>query len=145
MPCACAQGVQIDRSALFHQPEQRVDQPLRSEPYVCSQILMFLRTVGRAPRSTAGRVRGVADDDTSIKVSRQTRERLARLAAERRTTLKDVVEELAAATLTAAELAEREQRARSVLAEHFGVEVSDADLAASARLRAMITRKERAA
>jgi len=82
----------------------------------------------------------VADDDTSIKVSRQTRERLARLAAERRTTLKDVVEELAAATLTAAELAEREQRARNVLAERFGVEVTDAEMAASARLRAMIAR-----
>lgn len=65
------------------------------------------------------------DDDTSIKVSRQTRERLARLAAERGTTLKDVVEELAAATLTAAELAEREHRARDVLAEHFGIEVAD--------------------
>ena len=38
----------------------------------------------------------MAEDDTSIKVSRQTRERLARLAAERRTTLKDLVEELAA-------------------------------------------------
>ncbi len=44
----------------------------------------------------------MADDDTSIKVSRQTRERLARLAAERHTTLKDVVEDLAAATPTAA-------------------------------------------
>jgi hypothetical protein len=87
----------------------------------------------------------VADDDTSIKVSRQTRERLARLAAERRTTLKDVVEELAAATLTAAELAEREQRARSVLAEHFGIDVTDAELAASARLREMIAARETAA
>jgi hypothetical protein len=87
----------------------------------------------------------VADDDTSIKVSRRTRERLARLAAERRTTLKDVVEELAAATLTAAELAEREQHARKVLAEHFGVEVADAELAASARLQAMIARRETAA
>jgi hypothetical protein len=63
----------------------------------------------------------VADDDTSIKVSRQTRERLARLAAERGSTLKDVVEELAGATLTAAELAEREQRARAVLEQRFGV------------------------
>jgi methyl coenzyme M reductase beta subunit len=84
----------------------------------------------------------VADDDTSIKVSRQTRERLAQLAAERRTTLKDVVEELVAATLTAAE---RELNARAVLAEHFGVEVSDAELAASARLREMIARRETAA
>lgn len=87
----------------------------------------------------------MADDDTSIKVSRQTRERLARLAAERRTTLKDVVEELAAATPTGAELAEREQRARSVLAGYFGVEVTDAELAASARLRRMIASREAAA
>jgi len=92
--------------------------------------------------STAGRVLAVADDDTSIKVSRRTRERLARLAAERGATLKDVVAELAAATLTAAELAEREQRARAVLARHFGIEVTEAELAASARLREMISRRE---
>ena len=87
----------------------------------------------------------MADDDTSIKVSRQTRERLAHLAAERGTTLKDLVEELAATTLTTAELAEREHHARSVLAEHFGVEVTDTHLAASARLRDMITRRGTAA
>jgi septal ring factor EnvC (AmiA/AmiB activator) len=87
----------------------------------------------------------VAEDDTSIKVSRQTRERLARLAAERRTTLKDLVEELAASAPTAAELAERERRARDVLAEHFGVEVTDAELAASARLREMIASRDTAA
>jgi hypothetical protein len=87
----------------------------------------------------------VADDDTSIKVSRQTRERLARLAAERHTTLKDVVEELAAAAPTAAEFAERERRARAVLAEHFGVEVTDAELAAARRLREMIAKRETAA
>ena len=86
----------------------------------------------------------MADDDTSIKVSRQTRERLARLAAERGSTLKDVVQELAAATLTATELAEREQRARAVLAEHFGVVVTEAELAASARLREKIARREAA-
>lgn len=86
----------------------------------------------------------MAEDDTSIKVSRRTRERLARLAAERRTTLRDLVEDLAAATLTADELAEREQHARAVLAAHFGVEVTDAELAASARLRRLIARRGRA-
>jgi hypothetical protein len=89
--------------------------------------------------------RSVADDDTSIKVSRQTRERLARLAAERCTTLKGLVEELAAATFTDAELAERELRARGVLAEHFGVDVTDAELAASARLREIIAGRKSAA
>jgi septal ring factor EnvC (AmiA/AmiB activator) len=85
-------------------------------------------------------VRIVAEDDTSIKVSRQTRERLARLAAERRTTLKDLVEELAASTPTAAELAERERQARDVLAEHFGVDVTDAELAAWACCRSISSR-----
>ena len=84
-------------------------------------------------------------DDTSIKVSRLTRQRLAQLAAERNSTLKDVVEELAAAALTSAELAERELRARAVLAESFGVEVTEADLAASARLREVIARRGSAA
>jgi hypothetical protein len=83
----------------------------------------------------------MAADDTSIKVSRQTRERLTRLAAERHTTLKDLVEDLASSAPTAAELAEREQRARAVLAEHFGVEVGPAELAASARLRETIARQ----
>ncbi len=95
--------------------------------------------------STVGRVLFVADDDTSIKVSRQTRERLARLAADRQTTLKDVVEKLAAAAPTAAELAERERRARAVLAEHFSVEVTDVELAASARLREIIAGRKTAA
>lgn len=87
----------------------------------------------------------MAEDDTSIKVSRQTRERLARLAAERGSTLKDVVEELAAATFTTAELSEREARARAVLAENFGIEVTDTELAASARLREMIARRDNVA
>lgn len=87
----------------------------------------------------------MAEDDTSIKVSKQTRERLARLAAERHTTLKDIVEDLAAATPTAAELAERERRARAVLAEHFGVEVGPVELAASARLREVIDHRDAAA
>ena len=83
----------------------------------------------------------MADDDTSIKVSKQTRERLARLAAERHTTLKDIVGDLAAATPTAAELAERERRARTVLAERFGVEIGPAELGASARLRERIANR----
>jgi hypothetical protein len=83
----------------------------------------------------------MAEDDTSIKVSKQTRERLAQLAAERHTTLKDLVEDLASSAPTAAELAERERRARAVLAEHFGVEVGPAELDASARLREVIARQ----
>jgi antitoxin MazE7 len=85
------------------------------------------------------------DNDTSIKVSKQTRERLARLAAERHTTLKDLVAELTAAAPTATELAERERRARATLAEHFGVEVTEAELHASARLREVIAARKGAA
>jgi hypothetical protein len=59
--------------------------------------------------------------------------------------LKDLVEELAASAPTAAELAERECRARDVLAEHFGVEVTGAELATSARLREMIASRGTAA
>jgi hypothetical protein len=83
----------------------------------------------------------MAEDDTSIKVSKETRQRLAQLAAERQTTLKDLVERLAAAAPTGGELAEREQKARTVLAEQFGVEVGEAELAASARLREAIARR----
>jgi hypothetical protein len=54
----------------------------------------------------------MADDDTSIEVSRQTRERLARLAAERHTTLKDVVEGLAAEAPPLPAAAERRPRVR---------------------------------
>jgi hypothetical protein len=87
----------------------------------------------------------VAEDDTSIKVSRQTRERLAQLATERRTTLKDLVEALAASVPSAAEMAERERRAREVLAQRFGVEVAEAELTASARLRELIAGRQRTA
>ena len=87
----------------------------------------------------------MAEDDTSIKVSKQTRERLARLAAERHMTLKDLVEDLAATAPTAAEFAEREQRARAVLAERFGVDVGPVELAASARLREAIAGRNAAA
>jgi len=84
-------------------------------------------------------------DDTSIKVSKQTRERLAQLAAERHMTLKDLVDELAASAPTAAEVAERERQARAVLAERFGIDVGPAELAASARLREVITGRDTAA
>lgn len=77
-------------------------------------------------------------DDASIKVSKTTRDRLARLAAERGTTLKGIVEELAEATpipVTPAESpAEREAHARAVLAEHFGVIVGEAEMEAGRRL-----------
>lgn len=85
------------------------------------------------------------DEDTSIKVSKDTRARLARLAAERNTTLRGLVEDLASATPTAEELAERQESARRVLAQHFGVTVGERELSASARLRQLITDRQTAA
>jgi predicted DNA-binding protein len=84
-------------------------------------------------------------DETSIKVSKAARERLNALAAERGTTLKDLVEDLAQSTLTADELAARADAARQYLREHMGVEVTADSLAASARLRATIAERGAAA
>ncbi|MFH9090277.1 hypothetical protein [Streptomyces sp. NPDC017673] len=48
----------------------------------------------------------MAADETSIKVSAATRDRLAQLAAEHRTTIRDLVEDLAQGTSTQGEYAE---------------------------------------
>ncbi|GAA2109525.1 hypothetical protein [Streptomyces synnematoformans] len=84
-------------------------------------------------------------DDTSIKISKATRERLSILAEQRGRTMRELVEEFAAQALTDEELAAREQAARAYLSEHMGIEVTAADLAASARLRAQIARRVDAA
>ncbi|MEZ0092516.1 hypothetical protein [Streptacidiphilus sp. EB129] len=84
-------------------------------------------------------------DETSIKVSKAARERLNALAAERGTTLKDLVEDLAQSTPTADELAARADAAQRYLREHMGVEVTEEALAASARLRAAIAERGAAA
>ncbi|MCT2588423.1 hypothetical protein LHJ74_00420 [Streptomyces sp. N2-109] len=72
--------------------------------------------------------------DTSIKVSKAARARLGVLAAERGTTIRSLVEELAAGRLTRAEREARGQAARAHLREHMGVEVTEDDLAAGDRL-----------
>ncbi|WP_405015259.1 hypothetical protein [Kitasatospora sp. NBC_01539] len=77
-------------------------------------------------------------DDTSIKVSKETRERLQLLAGQRGTTMRDLVEQLAAQTLTEEELRARGEMARRYLRERMGIDVDDEAMAASARLRAMI-------
>ncbi|MGK5546261.1 hypothetical protein ACSNOH_16250 [Streptomyces sp. URMC 127] len=74
------------------------------------------------------------DADTSIKVSKAARERLGILAAEQGTTIRSLVEELARAKPTRAELAARGAAARAYLREHMGVEVTDEDVAAGDRL-----------
>jgi len=84
-------------------------------------------------------------DETSIKVSKATRERLSILAAERGTTLRDLVERLAESTPTEAELEARATAAQRYLREQMGVEVTPAALNASARLRAAIAERGTAA
>ncbi|RDG34986.1 hypothetical protein [Streptomyces corynorhini] len=81
----------------------------------------------------------MADDETSIKVSKAARERLGRLAQENGTTIRGLVEELAAARLTRTELHERGERARAYLREHMGVELTDADEEPGRRLLDAIT------
>ncbi|MCL2780815.1 MAG: hypothetical protein FWD74_04895 [Actinomycetia bacterium] len=87
----------------------------------------------------------MAKGDTSIKVSEQTRERLTLLAAEQHMTVRELVGNLAAMMPTDEEIAERVRRTRAALAEHFGVEVGPAELAAGARLREEIARRAIAA
>ncbi|MGR6998825.1 hypothetical protein ACU686_12970 [Yinghuangia aomiensis] len=70
------------------------------------------------------------DEDTSIKVAKATRERLAELASERGTTIRGLVESLAASAPTRAELQARAEAARVELRNRFGVEVTAKDEAA---------------
>lgn len=84
-------------------------------------------------------------DDSSIKVSKKTRERLQLLAGQRGTTMRDLVEQLATNTLTQEELRARGEKARRYLREQMGIEVTEEAMAASARLRAMIAERDAAA
>ncbi|WTX01002.1 hypothetical protein OG216_47125 (plasmid) [Streptomycetaceae bacterium NBC_01309] len=69
-------------------------------------------------------------EDTSIKVAKATRERLAALAQERGTTIRGLVESLAASAPTRAELLARAEAAREELRDRFGIEVTAKDEAA---------------
>ncbi|MFE9885421.1 hypothetical protein [Streptomyces scopuliridis] len=69
----------------------------------------------------------MSDGETSIKVSKVARERLGLLASEQGTTIRGLVEELAAERFTSAELAERGEKARAYLRDHMGVELTESD------------------
>ncbi|MEU1569423.1 hypothetical protein ABZ504_55950 [Streptomyces mirabilis] len=62
----------------------------------------------------------MAADETSIKVSSATRDRLSVLAAEHGTTIRSFVEDLAQGAPTQAEFAERAELARAELASVLG-------------------------
>lgn len=78
-------------------------------------------------------------DDTSIKISKSVRARLMVLAAQRGTTMRELVEQMTRETPTHEELAARAQEARRYLREQMGIEVTEEALAASARLREAIS------
>lgn len=68
--------------------------------------------------------------DTTIKVDGQVRDRLAQLAKDRGTTIRDLVAELAVTTPTQRELAERAAAATGYVRDHINPRLTDADLAA---------------
>lgn len=68
--------------------------------------------------------------DTSIKVDERVRARLAKLARERGSTIRDVVAGLAAAELTQDELDDRYARAHSYITASLCPELTEADIAA---------------
>lgn len=68
--------------------------------------------------------------DTTIKVDSAVRDRLALIAAERGSTIRDLVSELATTTPTAEELAARGAAAVRYIREHLSPDLNDADVAA---------------
>ncbi|MBQ1048598.1 hypothetical protein KBX50_09010 [Micromonospora sp. C51] len=71
--------------------------------------------------------------DTTIKVDSQVRDRLARLARERGTTLRELVSELANNTPTAEDLKTRAEAAVSYVRARINPDLSEADLSAAER------------
>ena len=66
--------------------------------------------------------------DTTIKVDSLVRDRLARIAAERGTSIRELVGQLADATPTAKELTARAQAATQYVRDRINPRLSDADL-----------------
>ncbi|KPI01701.1 hypothetical protein OK074_5532 [Actinobacteria bacterium OK074] len=81
--------------------------------------------------------------DAMLRVPAEVRDRLAVLAESRGTSIRSLVQEFAETTLTPEERRERAERARAYLAEHFGVEVTDAESEAMGRtIRDAFARRE---
>src|SRR5262249_60838218 len=72
--------------------------------------------------------------DTTIKVDSTVRDRLAVLAAQRGSTIRDLVSQLAASTPTREEQAARYAGAVAYVREHLCPQMSDQDLAAGERV-----------
>ena len=82
--------------------------------------------------------------DTSIKISKAARERLVLLAAQRGTTMRELVERMTMETPTHEELAARADEASRYLRERMGITVTEEALTASARLREAIAERSAA-
>ena len=72
--------------------------------------------------------------DTTIKVDSQVRDRLAALASEEGTTIRQLVEQLAASIPTRAELAQRQVEAAAYVVAHLRADFGDDDVAAGEQL-----------
>ncbi|WP_433455265.1 hypothetical protein ACQPXS_45290 [Streptomyces sp. CA-142005] len=77
----------------------------------------------------------MGEKDTSIKTTREVRDRLRVLASERGTTMNDLLAELVARELTEEEKEQRAQQALEEIRQTTGVRVSDG---ARARARAFL-------
>ncbi|MEV5944802.1 hypothetical protein [Streptomyces sp. NPDC051994] len=74
--------------------------------------------------------------DTTIKIDSVARDRLAALAQARGTTMRALIEEFAAASLTPRQLLERAERTRAFLEAEFGHRLTEDDTSAlRARMR----------
>ncbi|MER7959846.1 hypothetical protein [Streptomyces sp. NPDC096030] len=67
--------------------------------------------------------------DTTIKIDSGARDRLATLAKARGVTMRALIEEFAASSLTPQELQDRAERTRAFLASEFGHQLSDGETA----------------
>ena len=83
--------------------------------------------------------------DTTIKVDATVRDRLAALAAEHGTTIRDLVEQLAAEVLTGEERQQRHAQAVEYIRTHLRPDFNADDEAAGEDLWATITRMQQPA
>ncbi|MBB6439526.1 hypothetical protein [Streptomyces candidus] len=65
--------------------------------------------------------------DTTIKIDSKTRDQLAALAEARGTTMRALIEDFAASSLTPHQLRDRAERTRAFLESEFGHRLSDED------------------
>lgn len=83
--------------------------------------------------------------DVMIRVPAEVRDQLAAVAEARGTSLRALMQDIAAQTLTPEQIKERADRTRALLAERFGHDVTDAESAEMRRKMRAATAAHRAA